>query len=791
MPANVFERYGRPVARVAGPLEPHCPGDTDRRTHAVEAQPLLAHPRARASIIGCKHIHPHPLPPPYSPLRPSVRLAQVIVVTNLYDTPHGKRVGVRHMANGLKVYYLPIVPMADQAALPTYYAFFPALRQILLRERVTIVHGHAATSPLEHECILQARTMGYKACYTDHSLFGFADAASINVNKYLKATLSDVEHAICVSHTCRENLVLRAALDPRRVSTIPNAVDASKFTPNPSARPSDPRIVNIVMVSRLVYRKGIDLVVNVIPTICQRFPHVRFIIGGDGPKKLLLEEMRERHQLHDRVELLGAVAHKSVRDVLSRGHIFLNASLTESFCIAILEAACCGCFCVSTRVGGVPEVLPQRMIRFAEPTPEHLAEAIAQAIPLAKHVDPYSFHAELREMYNWPEVAARTVRVYDIIAAAPPVPLVERYRRYFGIGRVFGPLSVILCTLLYFFWVILDIVWPACDIDVVPDLPWDDIDERESPAVIKAAHVAVTAGPLPAPAPAPAPTPAAAADPTPAVAPSPAAALSSSSAPLPASASSQGKPALAQGASATGPAESSRGSSAHTRRGGGRGGAGVAVGGSTADDDHDDDDRDDDDDDEDDEDDDEDGGNAPVPATAPPASMSARHAGGATDGDARADSVAPATPPGSSTPGSGGGASVAASSAREQPFPALDSLRLRLPGLTPVGTGRIAAHDGGTVLATPTVAGGTFGLPDDEDWGRSSGGGGGEDGALTDRYAVNADGAGGGGGGSGRGGEGSAAGEEDGANRGVRSPGRRGAGGKGGGGGRKGVRRTE
>jgi phosphatidylinositol glycan class A protein len=94
----------------------------------------------------------------------------------------------------------------------------------------------------------------------------------------------------------RENLVLRANLDPRIVSTIPNAVDPSKFLPDPSARPSGGR-VNVVMLSRLVYRKGIDLVINVIPTICARFPHVHFIIGGDGPKKLLLEEMRERHQV--------------------------------------------------------------------------------------------------------------------------------------------------------------------------------------------------------------------------------------------------------------------------------------------------------------------------------------------------------------------------------------------------------------------------------------------------------------------------------------------------------------
>lgn len=37
-----------------------------------------------------------------------------------------------------------------------------------------------------------------------------------------------------------------------------------------------------------------------------------------------LEEMREKHSLQDRVEMLGAVPHAQVRSVLIRGHIFLN-----------------------------------------------------------------------------------------------------------------------------------------------------------------------------------------------------------------------------------------------------------------------------------------------------------------------------------------------------------------------------------------------------------------------------------------------------------------------------------
>lgn len=103
---------------------------------------------------------------------------------------------------------------------------------------------------------------------------------------------------------------------------------------------------------------------------------------------LNLEEMRERHQLHDRVELLGNLSQAQVREALVRGDVFLNCSLTEAFCIAIVEAArfappllplaykflilgqlhSCGLFVVSTNVGGVPEVLPPHMIQLTPPT---------------------------------------------------------------------------------------------------------------------------------------------------------------------------------------------------------------------------------------------------------------------------------------------------------------------------------------------------------------------------------------------------------------------------------------
>jgi phosphatidylinositol glycan class A protein len=240
--------------------------------------------------------------------------------------------------------------------------------------------------------------MGYKVVFTDHSLYGFADVGSIHMNKVLQFSLADIDQAICVSHTSKENTVLRSGLSPAKVFMIPNAVDTAMFKPA-SVRPSTD-IITIVVISRLVYRKGADLLVEVIPEVCRLYPNVRFVVGGDGPKHVRLEEMREKHSLQDRVEMLGAVPHSRVRSVLVTGHIFLNSSLTEAFCIAILEAASCGLLTVSTRVGGVPEVLPDDMVVLAEPDPDDMVRAIEKAISILPTINPEEMHNRVSSASN-------------------------------------------------------------------------------------------------------------------------------------------------------------------------------------------------------------------------------------------------------------------------------------------------------------------------------------------------------------------------------------------------------
>jgi phosphatidylinositol glycan class A protein len=408
---------------------------------------------------------------------------KVIVISRAY----ADRNGVRHTTNGLKVYYLPMVGVKlppGTVTLPTILGGMPLIRNILVREGVTIVHGHQTTSNLCHEAMFHAGVLGLRVCFTDHSLFGFADAASIHINKVLEWSLRCVDHVICVSNTSRENTVLRAKIAPHRVSVIPNATDTASFTPPNWAKYktwSAVEHLTVVVITRLVYRKGTDLFADVIPVICKRHPYINWVIGGDGPRRPQLERMIEKHNLFDRVTMLGELKHADVKHVLNQGQIFLNCSLTEAFCIALIEAASCGLMCVSTGVGGVPEVLPSDMLILAQPDPDAIIEAMEKAIAVTPMVSPWEFHESVRRFYSWDWIAERTERVYDkfIEGGDAPMTIVERLLEYSAVGRVYGLVCMWMCAANWLLAYVLERwVAPSKDIERAVDFPVDAFAAR-------------------------------------------------------------------------------------------------------------------------------------------------------------------------------------------------------------------------------------------------------------------------------------------------------------------------
>ncbi|XP_011687405.1 PREDICTED: N-acetylglucosaminyl-phosphatidylinositol biosynthetic protein isoform X2 [Wasmannia auropunctata] len=359
---------------------------------------------------------------------------KVVILTHSY----GDRVGIRYMTNGLKVYYIPVKVFYNQCVLPTMICSLPLIRYIFLREEIQIIHGHSAFSALAHEGMLIGRLMGLKTVFTDHSLFGFADASAILTNKFLEISLVDCDHCICVSHIGKENTVLRAKVQREKVSVIPNAVDTALFTPDIGKRNND--FITIVIISRLVYRKGVDLLAHVIPEICLRHKNVQFLIGGDGPKRWLIEEVRERNLLQHRVTLLGSLEHSQVS----------------------LQV-------VSTKVGGIPEVLPPDLIYLVEPTVPALIEGLETAITDYKRGNvgcPFETHRRIGLYYNWFNITRRTEIVYNLVKREAKRNLGQRLASQIQSGVLAYLLVVSLC---YIILQILEFLVPRKYIDVARD----------------------------------------------------------------------------------------------------------------------------------------------------------------------------------------------------------------------------------------------------------------------------------------------------------------------------------
>lgn len=389
----------------------------------------------------------------------------VIVVTHSY----GDRGGVRYLTNGLKVYYIPFIGFYRATMTPTVFSMFPLFRNIFVRESIDIVHGHASMSPMAQEAMVHGKVMGLKTVMTEHSLFGFADWGSILGNKALTFTLMSTDRAICVSHTGKENVVLRGKVDPLKVSVIPNAVISEDF--KPEIRPRSSKIT-IVVISRLFPNKGADLLAALIPKVCALHPDVHFLIAGDGPRFVDIQQTIETHRLQDRVELMGGVKHERVRDVMVQGDIYLHPSLTEAFGTVLVEAASCGLLVVTTRVGGIPEVLPSDMTIYANPAVDSLVISTAKAIKQIKEgaIDNSKFHDRVKLMYSWEDVARRTEIVYDSIIEEP-METIDKLKKLHRCGPWAGKFFVLLVVVDIFIYNFLEWWQPKSGIDIAVKWP--------------------------------------------------------------------------------------------------------------------------------------------------------------------------------------------------------------------------------------------------------------------------------------------------------------------------------
>jgi len=143
---------------------------------------------------------------------------------------------------------------------------------------------------------------------------------------------------------------------------IPPLIDTRLFKPSQKSAmrrqlgltETDPVLV---FHGRLEYFKGIDLVIDALKIVVSRLPNARLLIIGDGAEKESLVQQCQRLGLDRQVIFMGGVPREKIGDYLSCADIFVTGTHFEAISVALLEAIACGLLVVTTKVGGVNDII--------------------------------------------------------------------------------------------------------------------------------------------------------------------------------------------------------------------------------------------------------------------------------------------------------------------------------------------------------------------------------------------------------------------------------------------------
>lgn len=162
-----------------------------------------------------------------------------------------------------------------------------------------------------------------------------------------------------------------SAFGPRaRLEYLPSGVDTARFRPDPAARAQlrDRYRLGerptVVCVSRLVPRKGQDMLLKALPQIRRRVTGAALVIVGSGPHEEALHQLADESGVRADVVFTGAVptaelpAHYAMADVFAMPCRTRGAGLdVEGLGIVFLEASASGVPVVAGNSGGAPETV--------------------------------------------------------------------------------------------------------------------------------------------------------------------------------------------------------------------------------------------------------------------------------------------------------------------------------------------------------------------------------------------------------------------------------------------------
>ena len=155
-----------------------------------------------------------------------------------------------------------------------------------------------------------------------------------------------------------------------RMRRLTPGVDVTTFRPDPAARARVRAELGlgerpvVVCVSRVVARKGQDVLVRALPEVRRRVPGAALLLVGDGPHRGAVERLARDLGVSADVVFTGAVPWERAPGFYAAGDVFCMPTRTrlgglepEALGICYLEAAACGLPVVAGNSGGAPDAV--------------------------------------------------------------------------------------------------------------------------------------------------------------------------------------------------------------------------------------------------------------------------------------------------------------------------------------------------------------------------------------------------------------------------------------------------
>ena len=199
---------------------------------------------------------------------------------------------------------------------------------------------------------------------------------------------------------------------------IPNGVDINRFKP-PKEDPSEP---TVLYIGRLVYRKGIHILLKAFSYVVKEEPDARLVVAGKGYMEPILRTLASKLGIQESIVFRGYVPESEKPGLYRRASMVVIPSIYgESFGIVALEAIASGRPVIASNTGGLREIIDDGIEGFlVEPSsPQALAEKIILLLQDRGLYRKMSIQARSKaeKKYSWNIILNAIVNIYSRVSS--------------------------------------------------------------------------------------------------------------------------------------------------------------------------------------------------------------------------------------------------------------------------------------------------------------------------------------------------------------------------------------